>query len=49
MARVKKKNAFGRAKKILDETDFLIYYDPEKPLLLAYNASVYGLRAVLSH
>ena len=35
----REKNAFEKAKKILDETNFLIYYDPEKPLLLAYDAS----------
>ena len=36
-------------KKILDETNFLTHYDPEKPLFLACDASPYGLRDVLSH
>ena len=42
----KEKLAFVEAKSILD---FLIHYDPEKPLLLACDASPYGLGAVLSH
>ena len=48
MARARK-NAFEEVKKILDEANFLIYYDPEKPLLLACDASPHGLGAVLSH
>ena len=44
-----RKNAVEKSKKILDETNFLIHYNPEKPLLLAYDASPYGLGAVLSH
>ena len=42
------KNAFEKAKKIPDETNLLIH-DPEKPLLLACDASPCGLGAVLSH
>ena len=45
----KEKLAFEEAKSILDEANFLIHYDPEKPLLLACDASPYGLGAVLSH
>ena len=45
----RERNAFEKAKKILDETNFLIHYDPEKPLLLACDASPYGLGAALSH
>ena len=48
MARARK-NAFEKVKKIQDETKFLMHYDPEKPLLLACDASPYGLGAVLSH
>ena len=45
----REKGAFEKAKKILDETKFLMHYDPEKPLLLDCYASPYGLEAVLSH
>ena len=48
MARARK-NAFEEVKKILDETSFLIHYDPEKPLLLACDFSPHGLGTVLSH
>ena len=48
MARARK-NAFEKGKKILDETNFLIHYDPKKPLLLACDALTYSLGAVLSH
>ena len=45
----KEKLAFEEAKSILDEANFLIHYDPEKPLLLACDALPYGLGAVLLH
>ena len=45
----KEKLAFEEVKSILDEANFLINYNPEKPLLLACDASPYGLGAVLSH
>ena len=45
----REKNAFEKAKNILDKTNFLIHYDPEKPFLLACDASPYDLGAVLSH
>ena len=48
MARTRK-NVFEKVKKILDETNFLIHDDPEKPLLLACDVSMYDLRVVLSH
>ena len=44
-----KKSTFEEAKSILDEATFLIHYDHEKPLLLACDASPYGLGAVLSY
>ena len=43
------KNAFEKAKKKTDETNFLIRYDPKEPLLLACDTSLYGLGTVLSH
>ena len=36
------KEAFQRAKLILTETNFFIYYDSNKPLVLACNASSMG-------
>ena len=48
MARARK-NAFEKAKKILDETNLFTHHDPEKPLLLACDASPFDLGAVLSH
>ena len=40
---------FEKTKSIPDETEFLVYYDLGKPLILACDASPYGLYAVLSH
>ena len=45
----KGKFTFEETKSILDEVNFLIHYDPEKPLLLACDALPCGLGAVLSH
>ena len=41
--------AFQQSKNLLNLSNLLVYYDPEKPLLIACNASPYGLGAVLSH
>ena len=41
--------AFSKAKDLLASTEVLVHYDPERKLLLACDASPYGIAAVLSH
>ena len=41
--------AFDRVRGILTSDSVLVHYDPSKPLLLACDASPYGVGAVLSH
>ena len=41
--------AFQAAKKFLILADVLVHFDPDLPLLLACDASSYGIGAVLSH
>ena len=48
MARVRKK-CIWESKKNPRRNKLLIYYDPKKPSLLAFDASLYGVWAVLSH
>ncbi|KAJ8346679.1 hypothetical protein SKAU_G00280800 [Synaphobranchus kaupii] len=41
--------AFQRSKDLLSSTALLVHYDPALPLVIAADASPYGLGAVLSH
>jgi hypothetical protein len=41
--------AFDYAKELLQSADLLIHFDPTNPLILATDASNYGVGAVLSH
>ena len=45
----KQNKAFKAAKSALQDDSLLVHYDESKPLVLACDASQYGLRAVLSH
>ena len=45
----KEQTSFEKAKLILNETKFLVHYDPQKPIILACDISPYGIGAVLSH
>ena len=40
---------FESAKELLQSADLLVHFDPAKPLILATDASDYGVGAVLSH
>ena len=45
----REEDVFEKAKELLMSADLLVHYDPEKPLLLACDASPYGVGVVLSH
>ena len=45
----KENNSFKKAKKLLSSANSVVHYDTKKPLILASDASPYGLGAVLSN
>ena len=46
---LEQQTAFEEAKELLQSTDLLVHFDSEKELVLATDASDYGVGAVLSH
>ena len=45
----KEEQTFQQSKYLLNSSNLLIHYDPEKPMVIACDPSPYGLGAVLSH
>ena len=45
----KEQASFEKAKLILNKTKFLVHYNPQRPIILACDASPYSIGAVLSH
>ena len=45
----KQQTAFAQVKELLQSADLLVHFDPEKELILACDASNYGVGAVLSY
>lgn len=45
----KQATSFSKVKELLQTPRVLVHYDSSKPLLLAVDASSYGIRAVLFH
>ena len=41
--------AFNKVKSILASTELLVHYDLGKDLIISFNASPYGVAAVLAH
>ena len=41
--------AFQESKRLVAESELLVHYDTKKPLILACDASSYGVGAVISH
>ncbi|MEO0454888.1 MAG: ribonuclease H family protein, partial [Verrucomicrobiota bacterium] len=45
----RQQKAFEKSKRMIESSQLLVFYDPDKPLVLTTDASSYGLGAVLSH
>ena len=43
------KDAFRKVKELVTSEQVLTHYHPEKPIKLAFDASAYGIGAVISH
>lgn len=46
---VEQEKAFLESKQLLQSADVLVHFDPAKDMLSSYDASVYGVAAILSH
>ena len=49
LEREREEKAFEASKKLILSTDLLVHFDPSLPIILACDASSYGVGAVLAH
>ena len=45
----RQEKAFQKVQSVLASADVLVHFDPDKPIIVCFNASPYSLGAVMSH